>query len=272
MVPAPEADRELAPGEVRVAVRAAGLNFRDVVVVLGMVPEQGEPIGGEFAGVVTETGPGVADLAVGDRVMGLDEAAFGPRVATDRRLLTPLPENWTFAQGAAATVGFCTAYYGLRDLADLRAGERVLVHSGAGGVGMAAVQIARHAGAEVFATASPGKWDRLRELGVAEDHIASSRDLGFAETFRTLVGDAGMDVVLNSLAGEFTDASLDLLGTGGRFIEMGKTDKRDPAAVAETHPDVVYRSFDLMDAGRDRIGAMLAELTDLVAQGSLAGL
>ncbi|WP_460999784.1 SDR family NAD(P)-dependent oxidoreductase [Streptomonospora sediminis] len=272
LVPAPEADRELAPGEVRVAVRAAGLNFRDVVVVLGMVPEQGGAIGGEFAGVVTETGPGVTRFEAGDHIMGMGEGAFGPGLVVDGRTAAPMPQGWTHADAASVPGAFCTAYYGLRDLADLRAGERVLVHSGAGGVGMAAVQIARYAGAEVFATASPGKWDRLRELGVAEDHIASSRDLGFAEAFRTLVGDAGMDVVLNSLAGEFTDASLDLLGTGGRFIEMGKTDRRDPAAVAETHPDVVYRSFDLMDAGPERIGAMLGELLSLFSAGALAGL
>ncbi|WP_461001206.1 alcohol dehydrogenase catalytic domain-containing protein, partial [Streptomonospora sediminis] len=159
MVPAPEADRELASGEVRVAVRAAGLNFRDVLNGLGMYPGEAGAMGVEYAGVVTETGPGVADLAVGDRVLGMGEGTFGPCTVADRRMLAAIPADWDFARAASVPSVFATAFYGLRDLADLRAGERVLVHSGAGGVGMAAIQIARHAGAEVFATASPGKWD-----------------------------------------------------------------------------------------------------------------
>ncbi|MGW0204208.1 SDR family NAD(P)-dependent oxidoreductase, partial [Nonomuraea sp. NPDC003201] len=137
---------------------------------------------------------------------------------------------------------------------------------------MAAIQIARHLGAEVFATASPAKQHVLRALGVPDDHIASSRDLDFADAFATVMGGAGMDVVLNSLAGPFTDASLDLLTPDGRFIELGKTDRRDPAQVASTHPQVRYRSFDLMDAGHDRIGQMLAELLDLFTGGGLAAL
>ena len=119
------------------------------------------------------------------------------------------------------------------DLAALEPGERVLVHAGTGGVGMAAVQLARHFGAEVFATASPAKWQALRGLGLDEAHIASSRTLEFKERFLERRVDGGMDVVLDSLAGEFVDASLDLLGEGGRFVEMGKTDVRDPGEVAE---------------------------------------
>ncbi|MFC3995974.1 SDR family NAD(P)-dependent oxidoreductase [Nocardiopsis sediminis] len=264
LVEAPEADRALAAGEVRVEVRAAGVNFRDVVVALGMVPEQGAPIGGEFAGVVSEVGPGVDGLAPGDRVMGLsDEGTFGPRVVADGRMLAAVPDGWTFARAASVPGVFATAWYGLVDLAGVGAGDRVLVHSGAGGVGMAAIQIARARGAEVFATASPGKWDVLRGLGLADDHISSSRDLGFAEKF------GAVDVVLNSLAGEFTDASLALLGEGGRFIEMGKTDRREPVAVQEAYPGVVYRSFDLMDAGPERVGGMLGEALGEFGRGSL---
>ncbi|MER6009039.1 polyketide synthase dehydratase domain-containing protein, partial [Nonomuraea angiospora] len=272
LIPAPEADQELAAGEVRVDVRAAGLNFRDVVVTLGMVPEQGGLIGGEFAGIVSEVGPGVEGLRVGDQVMGLGEGTFGPRVVADRRMMARMPQGWSFARAASVPGAFATAWYGLVDLAGLSRGERVLIHSGAGGVGMAAIQIARHLGAEVFATASPAKQHLLRALGVPEGHIASSRDLDFADAFAAVTGGEGMDVVLNSLAGPFTDASLDLLTPGGRFIEMGKTDRRDPADVANTHPHVRYRSFDLMDAGHERIGQMLAELLDLFASQELAGL
>ena len=135
-----------------------------------------------------------------------------------------------------------------------------MVHAAAGGVGMAAVQLARHWGAEVFATASRGKWDTLRAMGFDDEHIADSRTLEFEEKFSAATGGAGMDVVLNSLAGEFIDASLRLLAPGGRFIEMGKTDLRDPRRVARTHPGVGYRAFDLMEAGPDHIAEMLAEL------------
>jgi NADPH:quinone reductase-like Zn-dependent oxidoreductase len=148
------------------------------------------------------------------------------------------------------------------------AGERVLVHAGAGGVGMAAVQVARFLGAEVFATASPGKWDVLRGLGLDDDHIGSSRDLGFVEVVRAGSGGRGVDVVLNSLAGEFVDASLGLLAGGGRFLEMGKTDVRDPVGLpVGLSVGVTYRAFDLIEAGPERIGVMLGEVLGLFAAG-----
>ena len=115
------------------------------------------------------------------------------------------------------------------------------------------MQLARHWGAEVFATASRGKWDTLRAMGFDDDHIGDTRTVDFEEKFLAATGGAGVDVVLNSLAGEFLDASLRLLVGGGRFIEMGKTDLRDPEAVAEQHPGVTYRAFDLMEAGPDHI-------------------
>src|SRR5208337_3567157 len=148
-------------------------------------------------------------------------------------------------------------------------GERVLVHAATGGVGMAAVQLARHWGAEVFATASRAKWDTLRAMGFDDEHIADSRTLVFEEKFRAATGGAGVDVVLNSLAGEFTDASLRLLAPGGRFIEMGKTDPRDPQLIFQRHRGVSYRAFDLIEAGPDRIARMLSELRGLFAAGVL---
>ncbi|MBB2915622.1 NADPH:quinone reductase-like Zn-dependent oxidoreductase/acyl carrier protein [Streptosporangium becharense] len=269
LVPAPEAARALGPDEVRVAIRAAGLNFRDVVVALGMVPERDVPMGGEGAGVVLEVGADVADLAPGDRVMGLLDGAFGPVGVTDRRLLAPIPDGWTFETAASVPGVFLTAYHGLRNVARLQPGESVLVHAGAGGVGMAAVQLARHFGAEVFATASPAKWEVLRSLGLDGEHIASSRDLEFEGRFLEATGGRGVDVVLNSLAREFVDASLRLLPRGGRFAEMGKTDIRDAAEVAATCPGVEYAAFDLIDAGRDEIAQMFAELLGLFGRGVL---
>jgi polyketide synthase 1/15 len=260
--PCPEAQAPLQAGQVRVAVAAAGVNFRDVMAALGMYPGQAPVLGGEGAGVVVETGPGVAGVAVGDAVMGLIDGT-GPLAVVDRQLLVKMPRGWSFNQAAGVPVVFLTALYGLADLAAIRAGESVLIHAATGGVGMAAVQLARHWGAEVFVTASRGKWDTLRAMGFDEDHIGDSRALSFEEKFLSVTKGRGVDVVLNSLAGEFVDASLRLLVRGGRFIEMGKTDIRDAQVIATQYPAVRYRAFDLSEAGPQRIAAMLSELKEL---------
>ncbi|MEW1605496.1 SDR family NAD(P)-dependent oxidoreductase, partial [Streptomyces sp. NPDC093808] len=267
-VPAERALRPLAPNEVRIAVRAAGLNFRDVLMALGMYPTRAQ-LGSEGAGVVTETGADVTHLAVGDRVLGLFPDAFGPLAVTDARTVHRMPEEWSFEQAASVPLTFLTAYYALGDLGGIRGGQSVLVHSAAGGVGMAAVQLAHHWGAEVYATAGPSKWEAVRALGVAEDHLASSRDTGFTERFTAVSGGRGVDLVLNSLAHAYVDASLRLLPRGGHFLEMGKTDVRDAQTVAAAHEGVTYQAFDLMDAGLDRIAAMLADLVGLFERGAL---
>ena len=167
-------------------------------------------------------------------------------------------------------VAFLTAWYGLVDLGGLRAGQSVLVHAATGGVGMAAVQIARHLGVEVYATASPGKHAVLEDMGIDQGHRASSRDLDFEHVVREATGGRGVDVVLNSLAGAFVDASLRLLVDGGRLLEMGKTDIRDPERMAVEFPGVRYEAYDLIsDAGPERIGRMLGELGGLFASGVL---
>jgi acyl transferase domain-containing protein/NADPH:quinone reductase-like Zn-dependent oxidoreductase/acyl carrier protein len=268
LLPAPQQEAALESGQVRIAVRAAGLNFRDVLLSLNNYAGHA-PIGSEAAGVVVEVGPGVEGIAPGDRVMGSFPNAIGSVAIGDHRALSRIPEDWSFVEGASVPLVFLTAFRGLRDLAGLRAGERVLVHAGAGGVGMAAVQLAQDLGAEVFATASPPKWAALRELGIDDEHLASSRDLGFREKFLAATAGEGVDVVLNALAGDFIDASLDLLPRGGRFIEMGKADIRDAGTIAAGHPGVEYQAFDLAEAGIDRIGEILAELSGLFAAGSL---
>jgi NADPH:quinone reductase-like Zn-dependent oxidoreductase/NAD(P)-dependent dehydrogenase (short-subunit alcohol dehydrogenase family)/acyl carrier protein len=224
--------------------------------------------GGEGAGVVLEIGPGVTSLRPGDRVMGLF-AGVGPVSFTDHRLLCRVPDDWTFEQAAAVPVAYLTAYYGLVELGGLGRGESVLVHAATGGVGTAAVQLARHLGADVFATASPGKWDVLRAAGLPEDHIASSREPDFEPRFLAATDGRGVDVVLNSLAGGHVDASLRLLPRGGRFLEMGKTERRDPDAVVAAHPGVAYRAYDVRDPGPERIRQMLAALLDLFERGVL---
>ncbi|MEU3254881.1 SDR family NAD(P)-dependent oxidoreductase [Streptomyces sp. NPDC006997] len=263
-----DADRPLGAREVRVGIRAAGLNFRDVLIALGTYPGEA-PLGSEAAGVVLEVGAEVTDLVPGDRVMGLLMDPFGPVGITDHRMIVPMPADWSFTQAAAMPLVFLTAYYALSELAGVQAGERLLVHAAAGGVGMAAVQLARHWGVEVYATASHSKQDAVRASGVQHDRIASSRDLSFREKFLEVTGGAGVDVVLNALAGEFIDASLDLLPRGGRFLEMGKADIRTPESVAEARPGVRYVSFDLLEAGPDRIQEMLCELVSLFERGVL---
>ncbi|KAA1245370.1 SDR family NAD(P)-dependent oxidoreductase, partial [Mycobacterium simiae] len=257
----------LTAGQVRVAVGAVGVNFRDVLVVLGMYPGGGE-LGAEGAGVVVEVGAGVKGLAVGDAVLGL-LGVVGSEAVVDERLVTLLPAGWSLVEAAGVPVVFLTAWYGLSVLAGVQGGHKVLVHAATGGVGMAAVALARYWGAEVFATASRGKWDRLREMGFDDDHIGDSRTADFEEKFRNATGGHGIDVVLNSLAGEFIDASLRLLAPGGRFIEMGKTDLRDPDAVAKQYRQVQYRAFDLMEAGPELIAEMLAEVVGLLQAGAL---
>ncbi|MEU1949526.1 SDR family NAD(P)-dependent oxidoreductase, partial [Streptomyces sp. NPDC020125] len=268
-VPCPEVLEPLGPCQVRVAVHAAGINFRDALISLGMVPGQ-TGLGGEGAGVVLAVGPEVTGVAVGDRVMGVFDRAFGPTAVTDARMVAPVPAGWTSQQAASVPVAFLTAWYGLVELARLRAGEKVLIHAATGGVGMAAVRIARHLGAEVYATASPGKHAVLEAMGIDEAHRASSRDLDFEDVFREATGGRGVDVVLNSLAGPFVDASLRLLDEGGRLMEMGKTDLRNPERVAEEHPGATYQVYDLItDAGPAHIGRMLGELGELFTTGAL---
>ncbi|MGZ4511845.1 MAG: SDR family NAD(P)-dependent oxidoreductase, partial [Mycobacterium sp.] len=263
----PDADAPLGLGQVRVALSALAANFRDVMIALGLYPDPDAVMGIEASGVVLETGPetapGEGRFAVGDRVMGLFPDGTGTIARTDQRLLAKMPAGWSHSAAATTTVVFATAFYALVDLAAAKRGQRVLVHAAAGGVGMAAVQLARHLGLEVFATASRGKWDTLRAMGFDEDHISDSRSLEFEEKFRAVTGGRGMDLVLDSLSGDFVDASLRLVAPGGVFLEMGKTDIRDPGAVAQEHPGVRYRAFDLFEAGADRIQQILDELAAL---------
>ncbi|MFB4308136.1 type I polyketide synthase [Actinomadura sp. GTD37] len=263
LVPAPESGRPLGEGEVRIAVRASGLNFRDVAVALRLVSTE-RTMGSEGAGIVTETGPGVTALHPGDRVTGVFERSHGPVAVADARQVVPLPPGWTFARAASVPVVFATAYQCLAEIAELGRGESVLVHAATGGVGLAAVGLARHLGAEVYATASPPKQHVLRELGLDDDHIASSRDLEFEERFRGRI-----DVVLNSLARETVDASLRVLRPGGRFVEIGKTDVRDPAAVRAEHPHVRYAVYDLLSVEPERIGDVLRTVLALHDDGAL---
>jgi len=257
--PIPDSPAALAPTEVRVAVNAIGVNFRDVMITLGMITHEA-PLGSEAAGIVVEVGPGVSGLAVGDRVMGLFSDGTGTVVSADARLLMPVPAEWSDVQAAGVSVAFTTAYYGLKELAEVAPGQSVLIHAATGGVGIAAVQLARLWGLDVFVTASQPKWETLRAMGFDDSHIGDSRTLDFEKKFLDVTDGRGVDVVLNSLAGEFVDASLRLLPRGGVFLEMGKTDIRDADVVAHRHPGVHYQAFDLFGPGRARLHEYVLDL------------
>jgi NADPH:quinone reductase-like Zn-dependent oxidoreductase len=215
-------------------------------------------------------GPDVPGLAVGDAVTGLFPGAFAPLAVADHRMLIPVPAGWSFAEAASAPAAYLAAWYALADIGAAGPGHRVLIHAATGGVGTAAVRLARHWGAEVFGTASPAKQWALRALGVPDTHLASSRDAAFEDRFRAATTGAGMDIVVNSLTGELLDASLRLLRPGGRFVETGKTDPRDPEEIAAAHDGVRYRAFDLVaDAGPDRIAEIFAGLRPLFTAGIL---
>ena len=267
----PNADQPLRPGHIRVEMRAVAANFRDVMITLGMFTHDAL-LGSEGAGVVVEVGPEVTGFAVGDAVMGLFPEGTGTRVEADARLIAPIPTGWSDAEAAATLVVFTTAFYGLRELADVQPGQSILIHAATGGVGLAAIQLARHWGMEVFTTASQPKWNTLRALGFDDDHIGDSRTLDFEQKFLAVTGGRGFDVVLDSLAGEFVDASLRLLPRGGVFLEMGKTDIRDSDTVAAAHPGVRYRAFDLFEPGRPRMAEYIVELSGMFAEGTLAPL
>ena len=262
---------ELEPGEVRVAVEAAGLNFRDVLRASGVL-ETGL-LGREMCGRVIGAGPEVAGVAVGDRVVGLAFGAFGPEVVTQGGLVAPAPERMSATALATVPVAFCTAALAF-DLAGLKAGERVLIHAGAGGVGLAAIQLARAAGAEVIATASAPKQAYLRSLGVSQ--VFDSRQTTFGREILDATAGAGVHVVLNSLTGPgFIEASLECLAPDGRFVELGARDIWSEEAMSEARPDVAYsvlRLDVLKETDPARPGAALRNVMDRLAAGELSPL
>lgn len=222
--------RPPGPGEVEIRVRAAGLNFRDVMWAMGLLPDEavedgyaGPTLGIECAGDVVAVGAGVDDFAVGDAVISFASACFADHVTTETIGVHHMPPEISYAQAATIPTAFLTAFYALAHLARLSEGESVLIHGGAGGVGLAAIQYAKACGATVFATAgSDEKRTFLELLGV--DHVLNSRTLAFPEEIMERTGGAGVDVVLNCLAGDAMVRSLEVLRPFGRFLELGKRD------------------------------------------------
>lgn len=269
-----------AAHEIEVEVHATGLNFRDVMYALGMLSDEaieegfaGPTLGLEFAGIVINVGSQTSGYAVGDRVVGFGPSSFSNRVITQSSAIALIPAGISFAAAATIPSTFLTVYYALHHLAQLQPGEKVLIHGAAGGVGIAAIQIAKWIGAEIYATAgSDEKRDFLRLSGV--DHIYDSRSLAFADEILAATGGAGLDVVLNSLAGEAINRNFRVLKPFGRFIELGKRDfyENTKIGLRPFRNNISYFGVDadqLMQVRPDLTRKLFAEVMNLFAEGTL---
>lgn len=277
---APLVRRDLQAGEVEVAVTTAGLNFRDVLRALGMLRDYERAVGVmtasdalfglELGGRVVGVGDQVSDFKVGDEVVGLFPGAMASHVVAPARYFAHKPASLTFEEAAANSFVVITAIRALEIAAHLKRGERVLIHAASGGVGQAAVQLAKWIGAEVFGTASPPKQDFVRANGV--DHVMNSRTLDFADEIMRLTNGEGVDVVLNSLNEDFIPKSLAVLKPGGRFIEIGAIGVWTPEQVKAVRSDVLYERFDMLNeeiAGPGMMGRMLRDALARFERGEL---
>lgn len=236
--------RDLEKGEVEILVHSIGLGFRDVMNALAMRADD-DPLGSECSGKVIAVGDGVTSVEAGDEVIAVASGSFATHAVTPEHLVVKKPAAMTFESAATLPTVFLTAYYALCHIQHLSAGEHVLIHAAAGGVGMAAVQIALNAGAIVYGTAgSEEKRTYLRSIGV--HHVFDSRSLDFADKIMEITGGRGVDAVLNSLADEFIEKSLSVLADGGRFMEIGKRDILTPEEAQQRRPDVAYYAIDLV--------------------------
>lgn len=262
---------EPSANEVEIRVRASGLNFRDVLTALCMLPARSPIPGAECSGTIVRVGATVRDWKVGDDVLAFAPASLQSFVNVPADFIVGKPSAMTFTEAAAIPVSFLTAEYGLHHLAHLGTGQRILIHAAAGGLGLAAVQLAIRAGAQVFATAgSPEKRAYLRQLGV--QHVFDSRSLEFRDELLQATNGEGVDVVLNSLAGEFIRASLDTVAKGGCFLEVGKRDLWTPEEVAELGKQIRYLPFDLGEIALQEpqlIATMLQSLMARFSSGEL---
>ena len=237
--------RKIAENEVEIKVEATGLNFRDLLNALDMYPGDAGFLGCECAGEVVAVGDKVDNINVGDRVMAIASGSLAKYVTVNQALVALKPPHLTITEAATIPVTFLTAYYTLHQLAKIKTGEKVLIHSGAGGVGQAAIQLAQQVGAEVFVTASPGKWKFLQSLGVK--YLFNSRNLDFAPEIIDITQGEGVDIVLNSLGGEFIPQSLSLLKENGRFLEIGKVGVWNQEQVGQVKPNASYFLIDMVE-------------------------
>ncbi len=261
-------------GEVEIEVSATGLNFRDLLVALGMYPDPVAPLGGECAGTITALGPGVEGLRIGQSVLAMVADSFATHAVAAAAMTVRKPERLSFEEAASIPGVFLTAHYALRTLARLGSGDTVLIHSAAGGVGLAAVQLARRTGSVIFATA--GTDDKRRYLtSIGVKHVMDSRTTAFEEEILRATGGRGVDVVLNSLAGDGVECSIRALADGGRFVELGKRDIWSDARFHAVRPRSQYFVMDVAAECAhhpEEFGQMLRELAAEFDTGALVPL
>ncbi|QRK07700.1 SDR family NAD(P)-dependent oxidoreductase [Archangium violaceum] len=277
--------RRPGPGEVELAVEASALNFIDVMKTMGLyvmkntgkapgVPLEGLPLGLDCAGRVLAVGEGVTDLSVGDEVVAFAPSAMASHVVTDARFVVRRPPGMSAVEASSIPSVFMTAWYALNHLARLQRGERILIHSAAGGLGLAAVQIAQMLGAEVLATAgTPEKRELLRSLGI--QHVMDSRTLAFADEVMRVTNGEGVDVVLNSLSGDAITRSMEVLAPDGRFLEVGNRDIHDGRALdlSQFRRRLIYAAIDLVGLREQRpalCSRLLREVVEQMASGALS--
>lgn len=259
----------LGPNDVEIAVAAVGMNFIDIMMSLGQIPPS-RKLGQECSGTIHAIGEGVQGFVVGDRVCALGSGSYGNFVRTSQYWAVKIPPDMGFAHAASIPVIFCTAHYALMDIARLSNGESVLVHAAAGGVGQAAIMLAKQAGADLFVTvgSSDKKKLMLEEYGIPEDHIFSSRDTLFQRELMALTGNRGVDVVLNSTSGDILQQSWQCLAPLGRFLEIGKRDfvQNSNLEMNKFLQSVTFAGVDLGVFAQNRPPAfqqMLSEIVDL---------
>lgn len=266
------ATTSLLDDHVEIKVQATGVNFRDVMYAVGQISS--EHFGGECSGTIAAMGRSVSGFVIGDRVCALSDGGYGTFTRCSAHLVAKIPDSESFVSAAAIPVIFSTAYYGLVNTARLSAGETILIHAAAGGVGQAAIRLSQWIGAEIFATVgSAEKKKFLRDTyNIPEDHILNSRDTSFEASIKQRTSGNGVDVVLNSLAGEMLKASLDCLAPFGRFIEIGKKDLIVNTRVEMTKftNNITYATVDLLQLQAKKpqlIGKVLVIVTGLVFKG-----
>ena len=269
-------DPEPGPGEVRVRVRAAGVNFADLLARVGLYPDAPKPpcvVGYEIAGDVDAVGKGVEGIEVGQRVMGGSRfGGYAQLAVTTAEALVPMPDGWSYAEGAALPVTYATAYAGLIRYGALREGERVLIQAAAGGVGIAATHVAKLTGAEVYGTASPAKHDAIRGFGV--DHPIDYRTHDVVDEVRRVSGEKQpLDLALDAIGGRSFKQSFSLLRAGGRLVCFGASEvqageRRSPLRAVRVVAQMPrFNPMKLMSDSRSVIGLNMLRLWD--AKGSL---
>ncbi len=273
-----ETPPQAGPDDAVIKIKAVGLNFRDVMAVTGLLPREAEEeawlnLGLEYGAVIESVGENVTGVKAGDRVMGMGRRCLQKRMTVPGDQLSVLPDHISYEQAATIPSVFVTAHYALNHVGNLKKGDRVLIHVATGGVGLAAIQLARLAGAEIFATAgSEEKRQYLRDLGI--EHVMSSRTLEFADQIMDITQGRGVDVVLNSLPDDYITKGLEILAPYGRFLEIGKRDVYADSSVGmrALRKNITFAVLDLAALGLERpdyMKTLVEELNDLIHSGKL---